>query len=753
MPKFTVDTHLFRELGELLVGRDSTALVELIKNSYDADAKKVTVYGEALDDLSRGFIRIKDDGVGMTPDEFEQGFLRIASRAKEVGGRLSPKCERRFTGAKGVGRLAAHKLAQVLELTSVPEPLPGRKSLKAIDARIDWSVIEQHETLDELEGTSAVVFKESPLVSTAIPGTVITLRGLRRRWTAGERSSFLTEVQTFEAPKVLTSPLRDTIVSRPLLFEQPIVRETVTGDPGFSVVLDGEFATGEDYWQALAEVADWIIEVDAARQDGKIHYAITPTLRTLRVNPDAEGSRLSVNHPEAAGPFFQARIFVREGRLPGSFTNRSWVVGASGIRVFLEGFRVLPYGEPKNDWLSLDADYTRRARVLRTIGRGALVIGEADRDVGLVILPNAAYFGGVFLTERRAPSLRLLVNREGFVPDRGFQFVTEFVRLGVDLGTRTRAAARLQFRERRRQERAGRGKVFPIREIEPSLRRARELVEEAESLSERGSVDDARARIGSAIRELSTATPAIAEVVAERSMLRVLASVGTQMAALIHEINGIVGQSEAIETALGRIRDRSSLPKLLRRDLSHVIALVGELRRSLEKQASYLVDVVRPDARRRRTRHDLAARFDSATRLVEHLASQRGIRIENRIPSGLRSPKMFQAELVAVFANLLTNAVKAAGRDGQIRSLARELENGSVRLVIENTGVAVDPEKGEKWFRPFKSTTATVDPVLGQGMGLGLPITRNILEEYGATIRFSRPSKGFQTAVELLFPA
>lgn len=35
---FTVDTHVFRELGALLVGRDSTALIELIKNSYDADA-------------------------------------------------------------------------------------------------------------------------------------------------------------------------------------------------------------------------------------------------------------------------------------------------------------------------------------------------------------------------------------------------------------------------------------------------------------------------------------------------------------------------------------------------------------------------------------------------------------------------------------------------------------------------------------------------------------------------------------------
>jgi hypothetical protein len=39
--KFTVDTHVFRELGELLVGRDSTALIELIKNAYDADALEV----------------------------------------------------------------------------------------------------------------------------------------------------------------------------------------------------------------------------------------------------------------------------------------------------------------------------------------------------------------------------------------------------------------------------------------------------------------------------------------------------------------------------------------------------------------------------------------------------------------------------------------------------------------------------------------------------------------------------------------
>ena len=60
MTTFTVDTHLFRELGELLVGRDSTALIELIKNAYDADATEVIVYGEALSNPNRGFIRIRE---------------------------------------------------------------------------------------------------------------------------------------------------------------------------------------------------------------------------------------------------------------------------------------------------------------------------------------------------------------------------------------------------------------------------------------------------------------------------------------------------------------------------------------------------------------------------------------------------------------------------------------------------------------------------------------------------------------------
>src|SRR5688572_26462954 len=147
MPTFTVDTHLFRELGALLVGRDSTALVELIKNSYDADASRVTVFAENLHTGTGGRVVIADDGSGMTREQFAEGFLRIASRWKDRSERRSTRYKRHFTGAKGIGRLAAHKLAAFMTVHSVAAS-NGHK-FTAIDATIDWDKIEALETLDD----------------------------------------------------------------------------------------------------------------------------------------------------------------------------------------------------------------------------------------------------------------------------------------------------------------------------------------------------------------------------------------------------------------------------------------------------------------------------------------------------------------------------------------------------------------------------------------------------------------------------
>lgn len=207
MATFTVDTHLFRELGELLVGRDSTALVELIKNSYDADATEVVVYGEGLSSPTRGFIRIRDNGTGMNRKEFENGFLRIAARTKAENNRRSPVFSRRFTGAKGIGRLAAHKLARLLEISSSRWNQHAKNGelvavSTGLEATIDWDEIEKKETLDQLDSTKAIVVDEATIAGHATSGTTITVRKLRRAWTSTQHGRFLEEVQAFEAPNV-----------------------------------------------------------------------------------------------------------------------------------------------------------------------------------------------------------------------------------------------------------------------------------------------------------------------------------------------------------------------------------------------------------------------------------------------------------------------------------------------------------------------------------------------------------------------
>jgi len=104
-----------------------------------------------------------------------------------------------------------------------------------------------------------------------------------------------------------------------------------------------------------------------------------------------------------------------------------------------------------------------------------------------------------------------------------------------------------------------------------------------------------------------------------------------------------------------------------------------------------------------------------------------------------------------ILTNLLSNAVKFAGHKGRIR-IGGEEKNDALTFRIENTGKVVRLDSSERWFEPFRTTTANVDATLGQGMGLGLTITRSMLDEYGAEIRFTQPSKQFATAVEVRFP-
>jgi signal transduction histidine kinase len=770
---FSVDTQLFRELGELLVGRDATALLELIKNAYDADATTVMVHGERVASKRGGQITVTDDGVGMTLAQFRSGFLRLAGRTKSAGDRRSSRYGRRYTGEKGVGRLATHKLSSVLEVDSVPWS-PGQRHPRAVRARIDWREVERHRTLDDA-GAALELASYAPARSRP-SGTQISLLHLRHPWAADECAEFVAGAEAFAPPYALMAKLPARVQAGKLLFGTPRIRDRQgeERDPGFRIQLTGDFSFGGEHWDELVESVEWVLEIDASKE--RVRFSMSPTEREREATRGHAGRQsFTISHPDPkVGPYFQARIFAR-ARGRGSELFRNWSTRVAGIRVYSEGFRVLPYGESDNDWLEINRDYAARRRQLRLIDENQQLAEELrlsdDEDFALSLLPSDSYVGAVLLTRERSGSLEMLVNREGFVPNQAFDNLKALTRLGIDLLTRARAAGRQAQRDEAKakaaRERRRRAET-PTSSDEGEADEPTSLSEEAQESIETARAEIAGLRVSMAAgnaaaskgdlerleEEINRIARTVNGLIAEQRMTPVLASVGIQMAEFVHEINGLLAMAGAVDAVLGRLRENPDnfASAEVRRSVAEAHQTARDLRARLERQSSYLIDLTSPTAVRRRSRQRLAERVERAADLVLPALEQRGIALVNRVSPDIRTPPMFPAELTAVLLNLLTNAVKAAGEKGRIRVTARlASKDGRIRLRIENTGEGVDLATAERWFRPFETTTTDVDPLLGQGMGFGLPITRGILEEYGAYITFVAPHKGYATAVQVEF--
>src|SRR3954466_453638 len=113
---FSVDARAILNLGRESIRDHTTAVIELVKNSYDADATRVDVdlYVGNMNPARR-YIRIRDDGSGMSRDDIENKWLRIGYSAKRSK-KISPIFGRRTTGEKGIGRISADRLGEELKL-------------------------------------------------------------------------------------------------------------------------------------------------------------------------------------------------------------------------------------------------------------------------------------------------------------------------------------------------------------------------------------------------------------------------------------------------------------------------------------------------------------------------------------------------------------------------------------------------------------------------------------------------------------
>src|SRR3972149_8794523 len=110
---FEISLSVLNHLGRKLYRSFVTVLGEAISNSWDADAKNVWIY---IDKDKNKFV-IKDDGIGMSSDDFQNKFLKIGYSKRKDGSTKSQK-GRPYIGRKGIGKLALLSCAKKITVIS-----------------------------------------------------------------------------------------------------------------------------------------------------------------------------------------------------------------------------------------------------------------------------------------------------------------------------------------------------------------------------------------------------------------------------------------------------------------------------------------------------------------------------------------------------------------------------------------------------------------------------------------------------------
>jgi len=208
---FSVEARLLRELGERLVRSPEVALVELVKNAYDADATRCTLRHES------DSIVVTDNGHGMTFDEFSTAWMRVGTSSKEST-TASRRFSRDITGEKGIGRFAVRFLGSTLDLESIAYD-EERGEHTRLRARFDWPDFDRHEDIGKVQ----VPYELEVLGGGHETGTTLAI--------GGARDLLQKELRAVRTATVgLLSPLRPLF--RKLDLSAPTAATRLTTDPG-----------------------------------------------------------------------------------------------------------------------------------------------------------------------------------------------------------------------------------------------------------------------------------------------------------------------------------------------------------------------------------------------------------------------------------------------------------------------------------------------------------------------------------------
>ena len=725
---FQTEGRLLQELGLRLVATPEVALVELIKNAYDADAPSCVVRLENRDKT----LAIADDGHGMTLEDFKTKWMRIATSSK-LAEEVSPKFRRPLTGAKGIGRFAVRYLGDRLDLESVARD-SKRKCLTRLRATFDWKKLDSAEDISKI-GVTYSLLQVPP--NTPI-GTILTVRDLR------STADFARSTELRDRVLQIVSPLQ--ALERGRFARGPKGNK----DPGFSLVLPGK-DTNEDvdlaklvldrYWGRLT------IELDDKELEFKVWLPGHKKPKELTIPVRTDISRGLV----ADIRFFPRRAGVF-GKDKGTSGKRAWqwVHKNSGVKIVDHGFHVRPYGFDDDDWLQLDRSGARNLRDwITNIAKKNFPLTKIEKadpaaNPSLYLPYNRQLVGAVFVETRRnlgakdQIDLVSAMDREGFLENGAFKQLFEYVRAGLEFLAKEDKAELDRRAEAEAKEAA--------RTAREEIRSAIAYIEDSPTLS-----GPDKTRIVKQYRDLADAVEEQEEYSAQsRRGLLTMGLLGVVAGFMTHESKAIVHD---LEEAVRQLRDLAWKDPKLSKTVASVDTRLETFRGYLDYSRLFVQNV--------RVRKDQPLSATGQVGLVldrfKSFAEERGIEVVSEIPNKVMTPPLPVTAYSGVLLNLYTNALKAVAllRTG-VRKPRIEFrawnEKGKHIVQVADNGIGIPPKLRKRIWEPLYTTTSDVGNPLGSGMGLGLTLVKQVVAEFGGSITLTEAPSGFTTCFRVEFP-
>ncbi|MCE9891425.1 ATP-binding protein, partial [Kluyvera intermedia] len=387
---FDLSPRVPLQLGRESIANSTTAISELVKNSYDADAKKVKIRLFKLDKPTSVMI-IEDDGNGMDPETLISSWLKIGTDNKlynktSANGRI-------LTGAKGLGRLGIDRLCRRLILQT-----KTASSDQVLQLDIDWKKYEVRDKsfFDIKHNVYTVGYPSQDKYGQVLEsgyGTRMILLGLKDDWTGYLYNDLAKEL------RLLVSPF----------FANDEFKIEIATDVNEMETLNSSEILEYSRWSVEASILD----------DGSIsaNYKYKNELVDAYNVPWSELIKSRHDLP-ACGPLDVKIYYIPRESMSDIDLKvkqiRSFLDANQGVRIYRDNFRVRPYGEPsgKGDWLDLGLRKVRNPEGMK----------QGNWKVG----PNQIV-GAVFINRDKNISLNDQANREGIVENDAFYDLRTFI--------------------------------------------------------------------------------------------------------------------------------------------------------------------------------------------------------------------------------------------------------------------------------------------------------------------------------------